>query len=68
MKGIWNFDKLEGYLMTSKSPSDVAESLKAIRENLRKRNYHVDNVHEDTLTDLIDLFDGMTVNEEDHEE
>ena len=67
MKGIWNFDKLEGYLMTSKSPSDVAESLKAIRETLRKKSYRVDNIHEDTLTDLIDLFDGMTVNEEDNE-
>ena len=68
MKGIWNFEKLENYLMTSKSPSDLAESLKAIRDNLRKKNYHVNTVHEDTLTDLIDLFEGMDVNKEDHEE
>jgi Glu-tRNA(Gln) amidotransferase subunit E-like FAD-binding protein len=67
MKGIWNFDKLENYLMTSKSPSDLAESLKAIRDNLRQKNYHVNTVHEDTLTDLIDLFEGMDVNKEDDE-
>jgi hypothetical protein len=72
MTGIYDFTRLEQYLLIEKSPEDVKNMLISIKnhlESLQKKTYRPDaDVFQEFLTDLADLFDLLPVNSDNDSE
>ena len=59
MEGIYNFQKLEAYLMHSKSPEEIAEMLREVRKALQKKSYRTDDIFYQFISEMIDLFENI---------